>query len=378
MIRFVITVMLILSIISMGIGCWDVQDITDRAFITAIGLDAGEAGNSLKYKVTFEIVRPFALKARNQGISQEHEPAAIVQTIEADSINMAFEQLQARIARPLTWAHLRLVLVGEELARQSFLDIVDFFNRHPETQMRIQLLFVQDGQARDMLYIKPLLEPYASAELVAMAQVELDFSLVRSNPFFNFVEDLRRREGRGFVPRAIVSEEGNAAIKHGGAVFNNWKLAGWLSSSETRAANWITGRAAANVDGNMEGGTYTYSVDRRSISIIPHAEKGDISFNVRLKTDGTMVQRQGKHLHLSNPENIRKLEILFSQIIKNQIEEAVYKAQRDFGVDYLGFDMAMKKRMPRIYEGLDWEETFPNIPINVEVQAHITRFGLAP
>ena len=148
MIRFVITVMLILSIISMGIGCWDVQDITDRAFITAIGLDAGEAGNSLKYKVTFEIVRPFALKARNQGISQEHEPAAIVQTIEADSINMAFEQLQARIARPLTWAHLRLVLVGEELARQSFLDIVDFFNRHPETQIVVKIA-INHGNVRN-------------------------------------------------------------------------------------------------------------------------------------------------------------------------------------------------------------------------------------
>jgi len=69
---------------------------------------------------------------------------------------------------------------------------------------------------------------------------------------------------------------------------------------------------------------------------------------------------------------------MFYQEITRQIESAVYKSQKEFGVDYLGFGEAFKRSDPHAFAKLDWDKTFTDIPINVEVTASVTRFGLSP
>ena len=140
--------------------------IEKRAFVTAIGLDAAEDGPEEKYLVTVEIFRPGTMQPHTQ------EPPVIVQSAEADNFEEALEQLQARLAKRISLAHLSLVVVGEDAAKQfDFRQIADFFYRHPEVQLRTRLMVVQDGQALDILKTKPLFEDYISEELVSMAEL---------------------------------------------------------------------------------------------------------------------------------------------------------------------------------------------------------------
>ncbi|MDW7675102.1 MAG: Ger(x)C family spore germination protein [Bacillota bacterium] len=370
--RAVIILILILITLILGTGCWDVRDMRNRAFVTAIGLDATEGEASPKYKVTFEVIRPAGLGFRTD------EPASIIQTIEADSIAQAIEQLQARISRNLDLAHFRLLLVGEEKAREDFVDVVDYFNRHPEMHKRFKLMFVQEGEAQDVLKMEPLLEPYPSAEIVAIAELEPKVSIARYNPFISFILNLRSMEGRGLAARIMVSEEGSMVIRHGAAVFDNWGLVGWLSSDEAKAANWIIGNVKATIDSDLNGNIYTYFVNKKSVKIIPSKNDDQVSLAVNIETDGTILQQQGEQLDLADPKNITKLENLFAQTIKQQAQSAIDKSQQYFEVDYLGFGAVLNKRMPKIYRELNWEKMFPIIPIDVTVQSKITRTGISP
>ncbi|EEG76849.1 Ger(x)C family spore germination protein [Dethiobacter alkaliphilus] len=366
--RLLLVVLLTLLLIPGG--CGTVQ-IEDRAFVTAIGLDTVGSGEDLRYLLTVEVYRPGMLQARIQ------DSPSIIQTVEAENFEKALEWLQARLSRIITLSHLRVLVIGEEAAKEINLrEIIDYFERHPEVQMRIKILTVQDGQAMELLKTEPLFEEFISEELIELTQQAGYLPLTHRNPFFKVLQELRVTGGRGLLPRVITTEDGNIAILHGGAVFNDYKLAGWLSSKEVHDANWILGgvqRTSEKVE--LEDGTYTYSMRRSRINIIPHVEQEQVRFTVKIETEGIVRQQQGRQLDLLEPNNIAKLEKALSSMVVENAQKAIVKSQQDFGIDYLGFGRALRRHNRQFYDQINWEEMFPSVPIDLEVNTKITLTG---
>lgn len=307
---------------------------------------------------------------------EDDKNTTLTQSIEVESINQAIEQIQARMSRKITLTHSRLILVGEDLAQSTnFLDIANFFEKNSEIALRLKIGFVQNSTAVEALASKPRTTDSISDKYIRMTQLERDFSLSRTNNFYSFLGDLRESKGIAFGSRLIVFNE--YIIRHGGAVFSDWKLKGFLSSEETQAANWITGKSKVTVVGKTKDGSYTYVTDKKDLEIIPVINKGNIAFKVHLKTNGNLIEEKGKHLDLSKPENIKRAEALFSSEITHQINSAISKSQDFFKVDYLGFGKKLYQKDPKTFKSVNWNKEFPTIPINVIVEAKIDRFGLA-
>ena len=359
----------ILFLIFILTGCWDVQDITSRAYITTIGFDRVKEGDTEDFQATFEIVLP-------NKFNLENEKASFVETVEAASIGSAMEKLQTRVPRDLSLAHVRVVLLGEEFAKEkNFLDIADFFQRNPNMQMRIRFLLVKDGEAKDILKQDPIYDKYIAKELVAMSQ--LDFALTRANSFFDFVTQLRVHDGSGLIGRTLISTEDKMIIRQGVGVYNNWRLYQWLSGEETNNLNWLLDEESFIVDAKYNKGLYTYMVDDKSVQINPIQNDEDLRFVVKIKTRGPLMQEQGQYIDATDPKVLGELESVFSRKIKQEVESAVAKAQQDIKVDYLGFDTALRQVAEDKFEQLDWKKVFPTIPVTVEIDADVIRFGLS-
>lgn len=83
-------------------------------------------------------------------------------------------------------------------------------------------------------------------------------------------------------------------------------------------------------------------------------------------------------IDFSNPKNISELEKVLSQEIKKQLEDAIYKSQKVFAADYLGFGKAFKDKYPKDFKKIEeWNRVYPEVLIRVEVKAKISRFGKA-
>jgi len=360
-------------------GCWDLKDLNERAFVTAIGLDLAdkplEASGIVpnRYKVTVEILRPNLLKESSWRLGSNNK-ASVVYTAEGESIQKALGIIQTRVPLSLSLAHLNILIIGEELARESLKSSLNYFEKQPEVARRVRFLLAKGCQAQEILKVEPSFFRYLSEELVAMGQLELDISIAKTESFSNILKDMRTNNGMALGTRVFLSEE-QQIIRHGASVLNDWKLVGWLSKDETRHANWLKGKGFATVVGKSEDGIFTYHVEQRKLKIEPNVENGDIRFKVELSVDGSIWQEEEGNLNLSNPRNIKKLEQLFIKVIKGEIEDAIHKAQKDFQVDYLGFGMKLMNKYPKIFKNTDWEKTFPNVPINVQVEANISRFG---
>lgn len=374
--------LLLLALLITCTGCWDLTDITDRAYITAIGLDQPDnplsASSELpnRYKVTAEILVPNLLKEAPWRLEKEKDKGSIVYTVEGESIQKALTNLQTRIPIDLSLAHLNVLIIGEKLAQEGLKNSFDFFERQPQVARRLRVFQTQNCQAQDILNLTPRFFRYISIELATMSLLESKISITRYESFSNLLKEMRSNKGISLGTRLILSEE-ETYIRHGASVINDWKLIGWLNKDETRHANWLKGKGLATVIGQSEEGIFTYQIEDRKVKILPKVENNTISFAVELKTRGSIWQAEESNFNFGEPKNIKKLEELFNRVIKKEIEDAIHKAQKDFKIDYLGFGMKLFMKHPQVYKNIDWEKTFPNVPIEVQVKSTISRFGQA-
>lgn len=365
---------LLLCVITMS-GC-QVQDIGKRAYVTMMSIDVPdkpksneETGISPRYKVTAEIVKLPKYRTFTD------KPANIIISAEGEDIDQALQYMQTRLSFQINLLHLRGVLIGEEMAKKNLKDIFSFIEKDPDIARRLRLAFVQGGRASDLFQVQPRFTKIVNQELISMTQI--NNPLARSVTFGDLIRDLRSNEGRAFGTRFLFDRDEKLAISHGGAVIQDWKLLGWADAELTRKTLWIMEKVQVTVSARMNNSLLTYQTDAKNFRIVPQI-KGDklLAFKVTVKTDGTIRQEQGSDIDLSDPKNISKLEKVFSQKIKTEVEEAIEVSQKQFETDYIGFERALKDRRPEIFEKMDWEKEFPAIPIDVEVNAKISKFGL--
>jgi spore germination protein KC len=239
-------------------------------------------------------------------------------------------------------------------------------------------MFVKEGEALDVLKASPMMGRYVTDELITMSQLDKRHASMFLSPLNHFLGHMRATSGKGMGTMLTVSE-GEKIIHEGSAIFDDWELQDWLTGQETKEANWIVGEANSTVLVTGDGSKYVYRVDHSDVSIrLGRNAQEQLSFVVRAKTNGMIIDEQKKDYDLTKPKNMNEMEKIFSQEITRQIKAAVYKSQKVFKADYLGFGEALKRNNPQVFAKLDWDEVFPDIPINVEVTASVTRFGLSP
>ncbi|MDT3699557.1 MAG: Ger(x)C family spore germination protein [Thermincola sp.] len=354
-----------------GIGCWDVRDVTNRAFVTAIGLDAAEEG----FKVTLLIPRPANIKNISSQIYSVHE------TEEAESISKAVSLLQSKLSRDISFGHLRAVVIGEKLARQSnFNDLLSYIGKNPEVAFRHRLFFVEGREARDVLATIPFLNRALTSELVGLAGSGEHLGVVRTKRFFDFLGDLRQTNGNALGARMVMkNNNGRAELSRiGGAIFTNWRLAGWLNPDEMRDANWLLKENPNIVVVTKLGkGQYSCLINKKSVKIKPLVDdNGQLKFAVNIKAVGNISEQLGTSLDLTEPQNMQKVEAAIKKTVYQQASKAVQKSQQEVGSDYLGFDRALINNEPELYANRNWPEVYPTIPVEIKVELRIPTVGI--
>lgn len=361
-------------------ACWDTKDISDRAFITALGIDkiSGESevqeNISTKYKITAEIIKPSLLKENSWKLEPE-KTAGIIISAEGETLQNALDLLQTEVSRPLNLHHLQVLVVGQEVV-DNLQDICSFFERHPKIARRLRMIFVQGDKASTIFDTTPELERSITRKLVGMTEISKDFSLSTFKPFTILLSELRANSGQA-LGGALHLNNNNSFHLSGSVVLDNWKLAGWLNGEETRRANLLIPKSQKmTFVAKMDNGTYTYVSNKNRVKITPLIQKDSLNFIVKVTTDGYIIQEEGNELDLSEPKNIAKLEKGFSQIINNEVKEAIRKSQKELQVDYLGFGMILMDREPDYFKSIDWKKVFPTVSIQTNVQAKISGFGI--
>lgn len=380
--RIMFLLLLILPAVFMT-GCWDMIDIEKQAFVLGIGVDTLQTpegnvnltspppfGSEKRVHMTLETFSPHLSKntqGRNTNVIHQDGVTS------AEALRLA----QAQISRKLSLAHLRAVTVGEEYARQGIQDLISCLERFPQIADRFRLVIMYKNRAETLLMAPLVTERNVSEIITKGGELDFAYSFHRTMSFNQLYEKMNRSKGTVYTT-LVNMDERKWISKIGAAVFKDWKLIDYLDAYEVRSANWITGKvdmATVVEPYDATGALASYLVSSAKSNIKPVVKNGRLSFLVTIKVTGTLSELASPPPEGINTELMSGLEGVMADRIKKEVEWIIAKAQKEHQADYLDFGHALNNKYPDLYKSLDWEKVFPDVPVEVRVEAKMTGIG---
>jgi len=381
--------LLLISIIFLS-GCWDRKEINQIGFAVGLGID--KDGNN--YQITTQMALPALLEGGGGG----DEPPVWVVGGKGRTIFEAIRDVNTRSARRPFWGHLNVIVIGEEVAKDGLIPVIDLLSRGQELR-RSNYIVVAQGKARDILEAQPKLESInaifishlienRTGQSVAPAVTVNDLLVTLSSSGIESV--LPRISALGqesFLPpkkeESGDSQEGEKKPKgilelRGAGIFKNDKLIDWMDEETTRGYLWVRGQVKGGivvVESPSEPGTnISLEIKSNKSKITPRVEKGKIAIDIYISSTLNLVENAG-FVSLESENDIQDLRQRTSEAIRKEINKAIEKAQEN-QADFLGLGEHVRVQYPDMWRELQWSEVLQTMEISVYTEAVIQQAAM--
>ncbi|MGN7396698.1 Ger(x)C family spore germination protein [Peribacillus frigoritolerans] len=389
---FTIFIMLIVFLL-FTTGCWNRRELNELAITLAIGLDSTRDG---QYLVTAQVVNPGEVATQGGGGGGTgHSPVVIYQA-KGKTVLEAIRKMTKESPRKIYPSHLRILVIGESLAKKGIGKPLDFLSRDWELRSDFYIAVARGVNAEDILRVPTALEKIPANNLFSTLEVSekawAGTSAVRLDEFIaGMVSDGKQPVLTG-VKVDIKGDKDASQSKQNVemidsparlyfnklAVFHKDKLVSWLNEKQSQTYNVITNNEesmAVNVS-CPKGGKFVYQVTSSNTEMKGKIKNGKPEIDLNIHVEGN-VGEVGCSIDLTKPESIAQLEEIYEEKSKKVFKTAIKQVQENEKVDIFGFGEAIHRANPKAWKKLkkDWDKNFENLPVNIKVQGEIRRVG---
>ena len=156
-IRYVIVLIIILSISIPFINLSSIQSVDDSAYLIALGIDIGSTD---AYQVTFEFTNP---TSNGEGSSSE-ESSTIIDSVQAPSIDSAISLMNVYVSKEINLSHCKAIIISESLATSGISEVAHcLLNKvqiRPDTNIVISKCLAKDFIKNTKLSLETLIAKY--------------------------------------------------------------------------------------------------------------------------------------------------------------------------------------------------------------------------
>jgi len=415
----VITFVIVVALICLLAGCWDIKELEDLIFIDAIGIDRDPGGEgptlTIEHLIPVEGGGGGGGGAIGGGGGGPTTPQAVVHKASGETLTKTLDQLRTMLPGELFFGYVRVIIVGEEAAKKDMAQIMEFIDRSHRLR-RSSILLITPGKASDILAITdphklPVGEVLGKlvdetvyngfafpirvgevAEALAISGIEPVITRVVAIEFPDKPGGQSDQSGgtsEGHQPGSgkdgtIAQKPGEHKVS-GMAVFKGFEPLGWLNETETRGWGWITNhifrghsvvltpRSGPGLNNPL---TFYYSGGKTSTEVsIDNDNK--VTVHLKVKAWGEVFEWVSKQ-DLVEPSVIKDLEADLAANVKSEVEAALAKAQ-ELGSDIFGFGFELSRQHRREWDDRfkdEWTQLFPEIPVKVTVEAIVNNTGI--
>lgn len=349
-------------------GCWDLEEIENRAFVLAVGFDRTEDG---QVECTVQLPRPQALNyARGQSPSAPTEQF-IVTSAKGPSAWEALLEVDKQTARRVYLGHLQAVVLGEDLARDGTGPVLDALMRHARINRQARVFVAANagqiirqpvlGELLPALYFSSFYDSHGNEEDTAELRLwrawhEVTMPLQSCFiPFVNVREDQFRFEGIGLVARG--------------------KLAGRLDHGAARGFNWLRGTLSSGSVAVQAAGrgftVHTCSTHRRVSEAWWDGDTPHMA--IRIRVAGDLAENSGM-TGATVPEVWAQIERAEAAVVKDEAEQAL-RSMQQAGADSLELGEFMRVADPRGWDLEKWNAGFPKAEITITTEFTLENTG---
>jgi len=378
--KFLKLIIVCFIIIIISSGCWDNMDINDRAFTSAIALDKGKDG---QIDITLQVLRPNIIKANQEGGTSES--SIWTSTTQGETIFEAIRDQLKIIHRKPFYTHLRLIIIGEELAKEGIKDALDFFLRDHEVRITPKIIVVKGLKAMDVINADSKLENIPALHIEGILENNIAEAKTVEVNLIDVVHELTAAHGASVIATIIApNKEKLESIQdfkiEGSAVFIKDKLAGYLNILQTRGYLFIKDEVDGGVividNPKEKGKKASIEIIGASGNMDVNIEGEDLILSVEVEIKGSLAEQQGSE-DLANEEMLSELESAVENEIEGNIKNVLEVAQKTYKSDFFGFGNKIYGKYPYYWDEIkdNWNEEFSKLPIEISIKAKLERTG---
>jgi len=369
-------------------GCWNKRELNELSIVLGLGIDKVKE----QYLITAQVVNPSEIASKKGGSGKA--PVVVYQE-KGETLFEAVRKITTVAPRKLYFSHLRIVVFGEELAKEGIGEMIDALLRDSEVRNDFFITVSKNSSAADVLKVLTPLEKIPANSLFASLKASAKSwsptkGVTLDNLVTNMVSDginpiLTGVEISGNVPEGemnknVAQTKPKTILKYKGmAIFKQDKLIGWMNERESKAVHYALGKVKSSVGYVKcpQGGKVVIEVVRTKSKLHAKMKSGKPHGFVKVKTQGNVGEVECHGLDLTNPKSISYLEKESEKNLSEIIKSTIQHVQKDYRSDIFGFGEALYRSEPNEWNKYknDWNQTFSQMPVTIRVDMEIRQTG---
>ncbi len=314
-------------------GCFDYQELNNRAVIAGIAIDYEEE--------TFHIDLEILNNKKSTG-GEEPEDKTYYISGEGKTLDEAFQNCHIKISKDPYYAHVKILILGEETAREKLTEVIDYMIRDPAIRNIFIPVVAKGSSAREILESTTTENPVVSTSIQSMIEnnkTNDSVSIVKD--FEVFANEIIDPLQDGYMN--TVSKENDTLLLSGIAVFKEENLTFFLDVDESIVFNTLN-----NDSTNFYVQLPCQDDEQKYLTINLYQNKNtNIEFEdegiiIKSKLDATIIE-DSCHYDFRFSEIYTKLEKEFEPIIKEKFAEVI-KLLKQNQTDILGINNQYYKK----------------------------------
>lgn len=368
-------------------GCWSRHELNDLSIVVGLGIDkAGE-----DYKVTIQVVNPsqVVIKKAGGGVSP-----VIAYSETGATLPEALSRMTIKAPRRLYFAHMRILVIGEDVAKEGIGRPLDFIARNRDMRTDFYLIVAKHASAEKVLMMNSAMDPIPANNLytklensdkmwAATGKITLDKlledlyrqgkspSMTGIEVIGDVVQGKRLTNAQYVKPRVLLTYSGMAAFKRD-------KLVGWLDENDTKALNYVQNdvkETTGYIACPQGRGQITMQIIRSHAKMTVKLQNERPEFHVYIHTEQDISDNECD-INVLDPKFLEQVKQAADSRLAQLINKTVQKAQKQLGTDIFGFGDAYHRAYPARWKQVeDWNKEFTQVSVYVHPNVVIRRIG---
>lgn len=356
-------------------GCWSKYELTERAFVMGVAIDLNENG---KLELLTQVYRPSSAEIGKSNTSIVGSSVNI--RTSDDTVMEAIRDIPIHLGRKAQWSHMRVIIVGEKLARsRNLIQTLDFFYRDHEPRNSVSLM-ISKGKAARLFEKQPLIEQTTSQQFLRTSESSYRNSAKTiDTTMLDLARQMKSVQKDGAI--AYVYEEGKTSqffSAAGLALLKDGVMKNMLPASKAEGLlmlldKYKSGAVEIPCPG-MSSERETAEVISLSSSMVPKIIGKQLHLDIRLQ--GEIAINELKCTKIRTVQDEEKFVNSVEDRVRQQaLDTLAYLQKRQ--VDAIGLGNQVYRISPRTWDRLkeDWRQVFSTMPADIQVKLRLMTGG---
>jgi len=397
--RGIYAALLAAAVLMTQTGCWSSNEIEDLSLYAGLAIDKGmvpsvekgmkEKGGAYDKKnlvtITTQVIPTKTGGSKGQQGGQQGQSGQTASnqyynTSETgDSVIQIIRQFAIRRDRPFIGHHLKVIIVSHDILKSIGMEkLMDFVLRDNDIRPSC-LVLLSEGKAKDTLDISQVPGDIPAFHLKGMIRNRYRTNKVLPKVTLTNLDGLINSK-RSFVLQNVITEKGQIQFSGAGIIKgSDGKWIGNLNQEDVEAISWIKGNSRSGTLKYYANSSEPVIYEIKSVKsvITAKADGEDVSFHVRIESDGRMAENWKSGADPSKIAFQEEAKLRFEEDLRRKLDHLMNRLQKEYKAEVVGFGDKLKIQHPKLWKKMKhrWDEIFADVPVTFEIKLNISDFG---